>query len=213
MKYIGYRGGPVEEKLEEDIRRCSEEVMECAIPRVSYRVFPLEQDYCLEGTDFVPGGEDVKQLLSGCDRAVLVAATIGGEIEKRIRRYEVDDLYKALILDACASSAIENVCDNFQAELEQKVEEQGNYLTDRFSPGYGDMPFEQQRQVCAILNTEKTIGVSLSQSGIMIPRKSVTAILGISNTKKQQRFRGCEHCSMFDHCTYRKGGTICGKAK
>ncbi|MGN0169997.1 MAG: vitamin B12 dependent-methionine synthase activation domain-containing protein [Lachnospiraceae bacterium] len=212
LKYIGYTGGDVEEKLEEDIRSCSREVMEYARPRVSYRVFELEQDYCLRGTDFIPGGQDVKQMLSGCDQVVLMAATIGSDIEKLTRRYEVDDLYKALILDACASSAIENVCDNFQEELTQKVGEQGKYLTDRFSPGYGDMPFEQQHQVCAILNTEKTIGVSLSKSGIMIPRKSVTAVMGISDTEKPQRFRGCEHCSMFEKCTFRKGGTTCGKA-
>lgn len=212
LKYLGYTGGAVEAKLEEDIAACSKQVMEYAIPRVCYRVFELEQDFCLQGTNFVPQGKDVQELLSGCDKAILMAATIGGDIEKLTRRYEVDDMYKALIVDACASSAVENVCDNFQAELEQKLAVQGKYLTDRFSPGYGDMPFEQQKQLCEILNTSKLIGVSLSSSGIMIPRKSVTAIMGISDTEKPRRFRGCEHCSMFETCTFRKGGTTCGKA-
>ena len=49
-----------------------------------------------------------------------MAATIGSEIENLIRRYEVKEIYRALILDSCASSAVENVCDNFQSDLEKE---------------------------------------------------------------------------------------------
>ena len=120
-------------------------------------------------------------------------------------------MYLALMLDSCASCAIENVCDNFQNELEERLFNENLYLTDRFSPGYGDMPFEQQREICEILNTSKTIGVSLNESGIMIPRKSVTAIMGIAQKPQKKRFRGCEYCSMFENCDFRKGGITCGK--
>ncbi len=60
---------------------------------------------------------------------------------------------------------------------------QALYLTDRFSPGYGDMPLAQSGQICEVLNTGRSIGLTVSQSGILMPRKSVTAVLGISRTQ------------------------------
>lgn len=214
LKYLGYRGGKVDQKLEEDIKSCSEEIIKTARPKVTYKVFDFSHEsFMFHGTNFIPGGNNIKELLKDCQKAVIMAATIGSEIENLIRRYEVKEIYRALILDSCASSAVENVCDNFQSDLEKRVNEQGLFLTDRFSPGYGDMPFEQQKDLCAILNTPKTIGVSLSASGIMIPRKSVTAIMGISDKKQEKRFKGCEYCSMFENCSFRKEGVVCGKAE
>ena len=82
--------------------------------------------------------------------------------------------------------------------------ESGLYLTDRFSPGYGDMPLAQTREICAVLQTEKSIGLSVSQSGIMIPRKSVTAILGISSIPQKRRPSQCALCSMNRTCAMRE---------
>lgn len=211
LKYIGYRGGAIDEKIEKDIQFCSQEIIKNSKPKVYFKVFDFDENYLFKGTNFIPGGNDVKDMLKECKRAVIMAATIGNEVETVIRKYEVTDMYKALILDSCASSAVENVCDNFQAELEEKLGQKGLFLTDRFSPGYGDMPFAQQKELCSILDTAKNIGVNLSSSGIMIPRKSVTAVMGISDKKQTRRFRGCEYCSMFENCTYRKGGITCGK--
>ncbi len=211
LKYLGYRGGEVEDKILRDIDQCSEIIIKNALPKVIYRVFDIESDLSFSGTNFSPKGNDIAEMLKDCGRAIIMAATIGGEIDGIIRRREVDDMYLALMLDSCASCAIENVCDNFQNELEERLFNENLYLTDRFSPGYGDMPFEQQREICEILNTSKTIGVSLNESGIMIPRKSVTAIMGIAQKPQKKRFRGCEYCSMFENCDFRKGGITCGK--
>jgi hypothetical protein len=72
----------------------------------------------------------------------------------------------AVILDCCGSSAIENVCDNLCDDLQQAVD---GFLTDRFSPGYGDFPFAQQPDFCRTLDISRRIGVNLSPSGLMIP--------------------------------------------
>ena len=211
LKYLGYKGGATDEKTINDIQRISEDVIKTAQPAVTYMVFDIEDNFCFSGTNFIPGGNDIKKMLEGCKKAVLMAATLGMEIEKKLRAIQITDMYSALIFDCCASSAIENVCDNFQNELEEKVNKQGLFLTDRFSPGYGDMPFEQQKDICTMLRTEKNIGVSLSSGGIMIPRKTVTAVMGISDKPKEKRFRGCESCSMFENCEYRKGDKSCGR--
>ncbi len=209
LKYIGYKGGDIDNKIEYDIKILSDEVIKISKPKVCFKVFSFDSNFVFEGTNFIPNGKDVKEMLKECSKAVIMAATIGNDIENIIRRYEITDMYKALILDSCASAAVENLCDNFQNWLEEELK--GMFLTDRFSPGYGDMPFKQQKQICSILNTQKSIGVSLSQSGIMIPRKSVTAVIGISNKPQNKRFRGCEYCSMFKNCSFRKEGSYCGK--
>ena len=76
--------------------------------------------------------------------------------------------------------------------LREKLAAQALYLTDRFSPGYGDMPLAQSGQICEVLNAGRSIGLTVSQSGILMPRKSVTAVLGISRTQVLRRPKGCE---------------------
>ena len=211
LKYLGYKGGATDEKTINDIQRISEDVIKTAQPAVTYMVFDIEDNFCFSGTNFIPGGNDIKKMLEGCKKAVLMAATLGMEIEKKLRAIQITDMYSALIFDCCASSAIENVCDNFQNELEEKVNKQGLFLTDRFSPGYGDMPLECQKTLCTVLDTQKKAGIALSRSGLMIPVKSVTAIMGFADTKQKKRGRGCEYCRMFKSCAFRKAGVTCEK--
>ena len=103
--------------------------------------------------------------------------------------------------------AIENVLDNLCEDIGGQVE---GYLTDRFSPGYGDFPFAQQPELCRVLDLPRRIGVTLSPGGLMIPQKSVTALVGVADRPQTKRFRGCAYCSQFKNCTYRKGNRTCG---
>lgn len=209
LTYLGYKGGPVPPETEADIRRCLDLLMETARPRIVWRRFPLKADGSLSGTDFRPAGEDVKALLQGCEAVIFLAATLGAEAEALLRRAQVRNMTDAVILDACGSAAIENVCDNLCADLEQL--EAPLFLTDRFSPGYGDLPFSQQEEFCRLLDVGRRIGVSLSPGGLMIPQKSVTALVGVSPVPVPKRSRGCTQCGMFETCTYRKEGISCGQ--
>ena len=209
LTYLGYRGGPIPPEVEADIGRCLDLLMETARPRVVWRRFLLDEDGALLGTDFRPAGEDVKTLLQGCEAVIFLAATLGAEAEALLRRAQVRNMTDAVILDACGSAAIENVCDNLCADLEAM--ESPRFLTDRFSPGYGDLPFSQQEELCRLLDVGRRIGVSLSPGGLMIPQKSVTALAGVSPTPVKRRSRGCARCAMFENCAYRKEGTPCGK--
>ena len=209
LLYLGYRGGELPENIHETIARCEKILLKTARPRIVWRQFDLKDDLTFSGTDFRPAGNDVKNLLKDCRRVVLFAATLGTEVEALLRRIQVRDMAEAVVLDCCASSAIENVCDNFCADMQEAVAPQ--YLTDRFSPGYGDLPFAQQKEVCGILDIGRRIGVNLSPGGLMIPQKSVTALMGISDTPQKKRFRGCAYCSLFETCTLRKENRTCGK--
>ena len=203
LHYLGWRGTPVEVELLEQIRELTDLAKREIRPRVVSRRFRLLEDGSLEGCSFLPQGDDVRVLLGGCEEAMLLAGTIGAESERLLLRMQAKDPARALLLDAVFSAAIEAVIDDYEAEIRRDVNQQGLYLTDRFSPGYGDMPIMQCREICEVLQAQRTIGLTVSASGIMIPRKSVTAIIGVSKAEKPRRPHGCAVCSMRETCALR----------
>ena len=208
LRYLGYKGGPLPPEIISDIADCEETVMKTARPRAVWRVFDLSEDGIFIGTDFVPQGRDIHSLLLPCCKAILMAATLGTEIESLLRRSQARDMARAAILDAAASAAIENVCDNLCAELQQQFSPL--FLTDRFSPGYGDFPLTQQAELCRVLDVSRRIGIFLSDSGLMIPQKSVTALIGVAEHPQERPRSGCEICPLSGSCAYRKEGKHCG---
>ena len=200
-RYLGVRGA-ADPELTERIEALAAVLMETARPRLVWRSLPITAE-----NDYLIAGQDLRRLLDGCTEIVLFAATLGSEAELLIRRAQLRDMAEALILDACAGSAIENVCDNFCADLAVQVAP--NYLTDRYSPGYGDLPLEHQKVLFSALNVTRRIGVTLTESGLMLPQKSVTAILGVAPDPQPRRDDRCVACSMYDTCTHRKEGKPC----
>lgn len=143
---------------------------------VSYTVL----DVCINGDVCDMGGLSVlsKSLcgqLSKCKKVIVFAATVGAKIDRLITKYEAKSARDALLIDAIGTERIEALCDAFCKNLS---EEYGT-LTPRFSPGYGDLPLDIQRSVFRFLEPERKIGLTLSESLIMCPSKSVTAFVGI----------------------------------
>ena len=96
-----------------------------------------------------------------------------------------------------------------EAELRQWAAEQDKYLTGRFSPGYGDWPIGVQPLVAAALDTARRAGLCVTENDLMTPRKSVTALLGLSDHPVKGRLAGCGHCVLNTRCEYRKRGKTC----
>lgn len=204
LHFLGWRGNPVEPELLEQIREIVKEVQSEIVPKVIVRAFSLDEKRGLKDTVFLPAGDDMHRLLADCNEAVLMAATLGVQSERMLLRCQARSSKDALLMDAVLSAAIEAVCDDQERIIRKKYIQENLYLTDRFSPGYGDMPLEQTKEICAVLQTEKTIGLHVSQSGIMIPRKSVTAIMGVSAKKMTVRPSRCAICSMRESCMLRE---------
>ena len=131
--------------------------------------------------------------LDGCQSIVLFAATIGLEMDRLIARQARLSPARAHMLEAIGTERIESLCDLFCAEIEN--------ARPRFSPGYGDAPLDLQRAIFAALDCPKHIGVSLNESLLMTPRKSVTAIVGMGAPCAQTT--GCQACTQIN-CTYRR---------
>ena len=208
LRALGWRGEHVMPELFRVVERCEALMLETARPRAVWRFFDLLPGGKLAGAGFTPQGKDVRALLADCDRAILFGVTLGAEAEALLRRTQAVNMTDAVVLNACASAAVENVCDNLCADLALQVAPR--FLTDRFSPGYGDMPLEQQAQLCRALDITRRIGVSLTSGGMMIPQKSVTAIVGVADRPQRMRPRGCAACALRETCAYGKDGQGCG---
>ncbi len=207
LLYLQYKGGGVPAEVDAAIVRCTDFLMQAARPRCVWRVFRRRGETALDGADFFPQGADMRALLSESDQVILMAATLGAEVDRAIQRAQVRDMAEAVVLDACASSAIENVCDNLCRDLAERFSLE--HLTDRFSPGYGDFPLAQQRALCAVLDTQRRIGLTLTKSGLLTPLKSVTAVMGVAPRPQQKRARGCAACTQFETCSFRKENRTC----
>lgn len=180
-------------------------------PRYVYKVFPLtrtEAGFVLTGADLVLPGKSAETMLSDCRAAALLACTLGMRFDAMLRLEEARDMADAVILDACGGAWVEAGCSEAEKELAARLP--GSFLTDRFSPGYGDLPLTLQPALCAALNAEKQIGLHVTESLLMNPVKSVTAVIGISDRPQMARIRGCKYCTMRQSCSLRKDGKHCG---
>ena len=135
-----------------------------------------------------------------------MAVTLGPEVDRQIPLLSRDDMSGAVLCDACASVWADSLCDGLEREIERGLED-GEFLTLRFSPGYGDVPMSATADLLRLLDAGRGIGVTLSQKGMMIPVKSVTALIGIAD-RPQKRRRSCEDCAM-KSCAYRNIGGLC----
>lgn len=209
LHYLGWHGGKLPAEIEDSLSRCEALLLSAAKPRIVWKLFAYREDGSFAGTDYTPDGQDIRAFLRGCEQVVLLAATLGIETEALIRRAQTRDMGEAVMLDAAGSAAIEALCDSFCAELGKELSP--CCLTERYSPGYGDYPLSEQRAIFRLLDVSRRIGVSLSDSGLMIPQKSVTALIGVSQRPIPKQRTGCKVCQLRGSCAFRKEGKHCGK--
>ncbi len=145
--------------------------------------------------------ESLARNLEDCEETIVFAATVGVEMDRLIQRYGKISPAKALMFQAIGTERIEALCDTFCTEREKET---GKILKARFSAGYGDLPLEVQRNVFSLLNPQKHIGLTLNESLLMSPTKSVTAFAGIRNEKVRETYHKCDLCTKQD-CTYKRG--------
>ena len=210
LRYLGSVGTEDAQFLS-SLQQAAELIEQTAQIRHAVFTAPITRDadgVHFAGTSLCLPGADIAALLQESSKGILFCVTLGSEIDRLIRTWQLRDLTFAAILDACASSAVEVCCDAMEADFRQQYDAEGLFLTDRFSPGYGDLPLSVQTPLCAVLDTPRRIGVQVSSSSILNPRKSVTAILGVCATPQPKRDR-CSGCPQYSTCQLRKEGATC----
>lgn len=135
----------------------------------------IEGDICDFGA-FAVHSRDLASHLKGCHRVILFAATIGAMFDRELQKQSRLSPSRAYALQGEGTRAIERFCD---ALCEWFTKEKNARLRTRFSPGYGDLSLEVQREVFRLLEPAKHIGLCLNDSLVMCPSKSVTAFVGV----------------------------------
>ena len=212
LRYLGHKDQEIDEITDRLIDESIDEINTIAKARYIYKFFHISQDrknLNLLESSLELAGDDIKNHLDKSKSCVLMAITLGHEVDKKIRYYEKTSMTKAIILDACATAYIEEVCDKVGREIESELEE-GKVLTSRYSPGYGDLPIGIQNDFLSTLNAKKIIGLNASSHSILIPRKSVTAIAGVIDSDQKIEEISCINCEKYDTCNFSKGGNGCG---
>ncbi|MEZ4357316.1 MAG: methionine synthase [Eubacteriales bacterium] len=209
-RYLGYKGQPSEQVLNALIES-EQRLLSVIAPRYIYSSFDInrvEKGVKLRGTGLVLTGKDILKHLEGSQKAVILSATIGANVDAVLRAAEISDIASAVMMDALASSAIEQVVD----KVEEKIKDEfyKYKLTSRFSPGYGDLPLNIQEKLLDVLNAPKRIGLCVNDKNMLTPIKSVTAVMGLYLGETKEGSSPCERCNLAGNCPYRKRGEYCG---
>jgi hypothetical protein len=182
FRYMGAKDSSAE--LEAMSEACAREAADCFRGSVCYVEVPVRHTETGVDLSFVEiASRSLSDRLCGCDRAIVFAATVGLEIDRLIAKYSRISPAKALCLQALGTERIEALCDAFCEDVAKKIRDAGERTVPRFSAGYGDLSITLQRDLFRVLDCAKHIGVSLGESLLMSPTKSVTAIVGIRKDK------------------------------
>ena len=159
---------------------CIEEARSVLVYRIGYAVLPVERSDNEMILDVIhTSSKTVSKAISDCDEVIIFAATIGTEYDRLILRYSRLSPSKALLLQALGAERVESLCDAFCEQMNTELRLDEKSLRTRVSPGYGDISLSMQKDIFAILDCERKLGITLNDDLMMTPTKSVTAIAGI----------------------------------
>lgn len=192
------------ERLEEQMEEAEGLLFEAARPAFAYAVLAAE--------DLPVQGVSLSKHLEGCDRLVLSVVTLGHDVDELISATQSDKIALSVVID-CGASVMAELAANLAEERirgELATDAVPVFMTERFSPGYGDSPLEMQTQVLDILNAEQQLGITLSKGFMMSPSKSITGIMGLADHPVTGRLATCAECVLRDKCPLIKEGKRCG---
>ncbi|MBE6559552.1 MAG: Vitamin B12 dependent methionine synthase activation subunit [Ruminococcaceae bacterium] len=179
LRYAG--AGDDVSGIAELLERCLAEASGREAGRVCWCEFPIREIGEKLSLGFAEtDSAALRKNLRGCGSIIVFAATVGMAFDRLIARYAAISPAKALLFQAIGAERIESLCDAFCRDIAAEKAAEGRTLRPRFSPGYGDLPLQMQRDIFAVLDCPRKIGLSLNGSLLMSPSKSVTAIIGIA---------------------------------
>ena len=204
LRYLGYRKQIPEDEVLEEISGLTESLRAAVTPRAVYRIAELSID---ESGALLFSGVRTKSRalyrnLRGCSHVLLFAATLGAEPDRLLAKEEIRSMSRAMTLQSVATALIEIFCDRLSAYVAESLSGIPLYPRPRFSPGYGDLPLSLQPSFLSLLETTKRIGLRCTDSLLLTPTKSVTAIQGLSSGDLKCFASGCEICPRTD-CAFR----------
>ncbi|WP_034785767.1 vitamin B12 dependent-methionine synthase activation domain-containing protein [Eubacterium xylanophilum] len=204
-RYLGYKGEIPDEATSAVIEKCIGDLMSACVPGFVSREFDIEirDKRFITFEDVTIESANLAKNLEGCQSMVVFVATLGVGPDRLIARASVSKPSEMVIYQAASAAMIEAYCNYHNRIIKEEKMTEGLHTRVRFSPGYGDFSIKHQRDIIRMLDASKKIGVTLTESLLMAPSKSVSAVIGLSRDEVECELSGCELCQKKD-CNYKR---------
>lgn len=171
----------------------------------------LVPQVALEGCDLVLEGNSIAEHLRGACKVALMACTLGAVSEREMRKHEAISVADGVMFGACCSALVEAAANITEDVIVRFAHDMGLSTNWRFSPGYGDLPLNVQPAFLGVLDARRRLGISVTSTNMLVPVKSVTAVLGLFNEPDNggEARDACAVCRLRDGCEFRKRGVTC----
>lgn len=204
FRYLGYHNHVPDQTIQKIAIDCVTELLDnCVMKEINKRYSCIvENKKIIIDNRVIIESKNLSKNLADCKEVILFAATLGTQADRLIKKYSFLEISKAVVMQA-AAAVIEEYCDQCQKKIETELEKENLFLRPRFSPGYGDFDLKYQKDMIALLDCPRKIGLTLTDSLLLAPSKSVTAIMGITTTNRHCHIKGCEVCTKIN-CNFRR---------
>ncbi len=209
-RYLGYGTRIPDDSVDAMIKEVLASLTSVIQPKNIYKIYTCstsETVVVLQGEKRTLAFEsrNLAANLAQCGRVILIAATLGLGADKLLQKYEILNMTKATITQACGAACIEAYCNILQEQIcaEVSTDDRMYYLRPRFSPGYGDLPLHYQKVIFEELECTKRIGLTLTDSLLMYPTKSVSALIGLTTNPQSCHIGKCIDCENIE-CEFRE---------
>ncbi|NQT09622.1 MAG: hypothetical protein HQ573_00405 [Desulfobacteraceae bacterium] len=212
LRFLGSSGNKnVSPAVQQKIDRFSDRLEELVTPRINFKLKPLasvKKDGVLLHDQTWLKSPKLSRTFRSAKKVCFFIATIGHDLERKVSECMEKNRYAdAYVLDAMGSLVVENVTDQFHLRMERYYQARGQAVTLRFSPGYCDWSLREQPDVFNQFEDPGNLGVTLSNTCLMTPRKSVSGVFGIVPKNGDQTiadYNPCTNCSK-TNCIARRG--------
>ncbi len=203
---LGYTDGVMPDHFEELVNNVIALLPEKCKIQAGYSVIDVRR---IEGRNdgFEIGGKFVQtqgiiaSQFKKADRVAIFVCTIGDEMENWSKQLASEgDVPYSYVVNTVASEAVEQAADVLHDALGEQMKLQNLNITNRYSPGYCNWSVAEQHILFSFL-PENFCGITLTDSALMLPIKSVSGIIGIGRQVKKMNYI-CDTCGVKD-CTYR----------
>ena len=192
--------GDIDNLTDQLIDECIKEVKQLSLFKYIYKEVTLSHSPLqINEMNMIIDTHDLNVYLGDLDKALLVACTLGSEVDRKLKYYQYYDMSKAVIFNAVCNAYLEECADDYEANLNIAQR------TMRLCPGYGDIPLEYNLPFSSYLNIEKNLLVNINQGGLFMPLKTMVGIIGIGINKEKT----CLTCVNLHTCQLRKEGKTC----
>lgn len=219
LRYLGHSHQAIGDELAGRIEAAAALATEDARPVGVYRIFRSaaacndDEEPCIRllGTTIELQGRDIYRHLKDASRCAVLCCTLGMQTERRMRELAARDPLDATLYDAACSALVEGAVDMLDESVQQRAASHGFKTNWRFSCGYGDCPLEAQPSLLAALNAGRLCGVSATPGCLLLPSKSVTAMIGLfeGEVRDANSRPNCSICRLRTSCAFRARQTTC----